>query len=596
MGALYVAPAVLDRARRAFAGDILVRRRRPGGRCASSPTPAGSRSPATTGRRSSGMARSVGWLSMYVGLDWVHRARGGAGGARRRTGWRRSRASTVLTPREPDGHPRLLPRSTAGPPRRRSTSSPGALRDLPDRSRASTRCGSASASGPPRTSSSASSTRSSCSPAHAGDASRRGGRLTILGARRDRDAPPIRRGTGRRRSLGSRSAGASSGTRRARSSGRSSSLLVVAVVLGLGYLAYDVALARGATLPGGDLRVLALAVVRGRGPRRRDARDVAHRAPADAARGRAARGPPGARRSGFFAAVPIAYLVLVVVSQILRAVARYGACVAGRSLRRPLVRMHRGHARGPRASSPSVPFRAIVARLSSGRRRRHRGGPVDPPRIARVLEEQHMSRAEAVWGAGLCPAPAADRGRRRDRSTPTIFHSSSCATPDEHERLRGDRCPSRVSLADRRRPSRTDEAASGTSAGPCISAGRLFRLQRLAGKPSRRAPLTAARSPGSSSDGRPAPARCSILPAGGSSSAVRAAVLYTAGPWFESRLPYQPGRSAGSAEPSARGTIADERRLTRLAAVPAGTTPSSSRRHVRGDRWSRPGSGPRRAR
>ena len=31
--------------------------------------------------------------------------------------------------------------------------------------------------------------------------------------------------------------------------------LVVAVVLGLGYLAYDLALARGATLPGGDLRL-----------------------------------------------------------------------------------------------------------------------------------------------------------------------------------------------------------------------------------------------------------------------------------------------------------------------------------------------------
>ena len=34
--------------------------------------------------------------------------------------------------------------------------------------------------------------------------------------------------------------------------------LVVAVVLGLAYLAYDVALARGSVLPGGDLRVLAV--------------------------------------------------------------------------------------------------------------------------------------------------------------------------------------------------------------------------------------------------------------------------------------------------------------------------------------------------
>ena len=34
--------------------------------------------------------------------------------------------------------------------------------------------------------------------------------------------------------------------------------LVVAVVLGVGYLAYDVALRRGAILPGGDLRTLYL--------------------------------------------------------------------------------------------------------------------------------------------------------------------------------------------------------------------------------------------------------------------------------------------------------------------------------------------------
>ena len=40
--------------------------------------------------------------------------------------------------------------------------------------------------------------------------------------------------------------------------GRAASL-VVAVVLALAYLAYDVALSRGATLPGGDLRTLAIA-------------------------------------------------------------------------------------------------------------------------------------------------------------------------------------------------------------------------------------------------------------------------------------------------------------------------------------------------
>src|SRR5207247_3320385 len=38
------------------------------------------------------------------------------------------------------------------------------------------------------------------------------------------------------------------------------SSLAVATVLGLAYLAHDVALTRGTTLPGGDLRLLALAL------------------------------------------------------------------------------------------------------------------------------------------------------------------------------------------------------------------------------------------------------------------------------------------------------------------------------------------------
>jgi hypothetical protein len=94
--------------------------------------------------------------------------------------------------------------------------------------------------------------------------------------------------------------------------------LAVAVVLGIGYLAYDVALSRGSHLPGGDLRfafgaALVVAVVVAGSlltylvvPQPTGARD----------------GPP--RRSGwsaalgFFAALPIAYLVLVIEAQILR--------------------------------------------------------------------------------------------------------------------------------------------------------------------------------------------------------------------------------------------------------------------------------------
>lgn len=92
--------------------------------------------------------------------------------------------------------------------------------------------------------------------------------------------------------------------------------LVVAVVLGLGYLAYDVALRHGAVLPGGDLRALYLAldvlIVLVVGsvvtwlvvPQPRGSGVTTSRSPWSAA-------------LGFFAAVPVCYLVLVVVAQFL---------------------------------------------------------------------------------------------------------------------------------------------------------------------------------------------------------------------------------------------------------------------------------------
>jgi hypothetical protein len=96
------------------------------------------------------------------------------------------------------------------------------------------------------------------------------------------------------------------------------SSLGVAIILGTGYLAYDVALARGATLPGGDLRVgvAALFVVAVL-----VAGAVLTYLVVPQPTGSAG-GPP--RRSawsaalGLFAAVPVAYLVLVVEAQILR--------------------------------------------------------------------------------------------------------------------------------------------------------------------------------------------------------------------------------------------------------------------------------------
>lgn len=93
------------------------------------------------------------------------------------------------------------------------------------------------------------------------------------------------------------------------------SSLLVAIVLGLGYLAYDVAIRRGAALPGGDLRVLYLAldvlVVLLAGsvvtwlvvPQPRGSSGTTRRSGWSAA-------------LGFFAAVPVCYLVLVVVVQI----------------------------------------------------------------------------------------------------------------------------------------------------------------------------------------------------------------------------------------------------------------------------------------
>lgn len=93
--------------------------------------------------------------------------------------------------------------------------------------------------------------------------------------------------------------------------------LSVAAVLGLGYLAYDVALDRGAVLPGGDLRILYLVL------------DVLAVmvigtlvtwliVPLPSGSGGRTLRSGWSAALGLFAAVPIAYLVLVVVTQLLR--------------------------------------------------------------------------------------------------------------------------------------------------------------------------------------------------------------------------------------------------------------------------------------
>ena len=95
------------------------------------------------------------------------------------------------------------------------------------------------------------------------------------------------------------------------------SSLVVAVILAILYLAYDLAVARGAILPGGDLRVLAVAIyvmvvlVVGS--------IVTYLVvPQPAGSGSTRRRTGWSAALGFFAAVPIAYLVMVVAVQLVR--------------------------------------------------------------------------------------------------------------------------------------------------------------------------------------------------------------------------------------------------------------------------------------
>lgn len=95
------------------------------------------------------------------------------------------------------------------------------------------------------------------------------------------------------------------------------SSLSVAIALSIGYLAYDVALSRGAALPGGDLRALAIvayvAIVLASGSL------VTYLVvPQPTGAGTSVRRNAWSAALGFFAAVPIAYLVMVAAVQIVR--------------------------------------------------------------------------------------------------------------------------------------------------------------------------------------------------------------------------------------------------------------------------------------
>ncbi len=95
------------------------------------------------------------------------------------------------------------------------------------------------------------------------------------------------------------------------------SSLTVAVILGAAYLAYDVALSRGASLPGGDQRVLVgtlyVVVVLIAG-----AFLTWLLVPLPRGSGTRAMRTPWSAALGLFASIPIAYLVLVVAIQVLK--------------------------------------------------------------------------------------------------------------------------------------------------------------------------------------------------------------------------------------------------------------------------------------
>ena len=95
------------------------------------------------------------------------------------------------------------------------------------------------------------------------------------------------------------------------------SSLVIAVVLAVLYLVYDVAIGRGADLPGGDLRLLALVVYVGLVLIVGTVLTYLL-VPQPTGSGTLRRRSGWSAALGFFAAVPIAWLVMVATLQVVR--------------------------------------------------------------------------------------------------------------------------------------------------------------------------------------------------------------------------------------------------------------------------------------
>jgi hypothetical protein len=90
-----------------------------------------------------------------------------------------------------------------------------------------------------------------------------------------------------------------------------------AIVLAAGYLAYDVALARGAILPGGDLR-LALVSLYGVAVLAAGTIVTYLIVPQPTGSGTVRRRSAWSAALGFFTAVPIAWLVMIATLQVVR--------------------------------------------------------------------------------------------------------------------------------------------------------------------------------------------------------------------------------------------------------------------------------------
>ena len=297
----------------------------PAGAASCGPTPAGSRSAFFHRPSIIGLARSCGWLSMYVGLPWSQDAGRALARAAADRLARDRRASTLLTPR--DRMATLVTFRIAGWPAaaRRRRARRADVRDRPDlagRRRAADQRrllqhrGGARAVRRGRGAARRPHARDDPAAAHA------------CRPRLGRQPDPVSAPPSTVPVRGPRSATAAFFEVRWRQFRHAPrpvvravmSSLVVALVLGVVVSSPTTSRSTAAPrCPGGDLRLAFLVVYVLAVARRRRGRDVPRRAAAVAApAARAPRAPRGALALGLFAAVPIAYLVLVALDQILK--------------------------------------------------------------------------------------------------------------------------------------------------------------------------------------------------------------------------------------------------------------------------------------